>query len=311
MALLDAAGFTDKGARQHNEDALLLCDDLGLYAVADGVGGVRGGDVASATVCATLEAQIRAGHSLSRAMDQAHIQVLDAAARAEGITGSASTAVAVLLEGARLQLAWVGDSRAYLWDGELQLLSKDHSLAQELVDSSQLDFAEIEQYPRKNVITQALGNRNGAPITASKRGHLRTPCVLMLCSDGLSGELTEEMLIAALSSINSAQDCARKLVETAVDGGGQDNASCIVIHLPELPPPPPEEPTLAFMRYGSDGRWHLAETTATEETSVNPAASRAAGAPGSSAAGEPPAKGRIRKLCRYLWHSAARGARLR
>lgn len=268
---LEAAGFSHKGARQHNEDALLLCDDIGLYVVADGVGGAQGGEVASGIVCETFEVQLRAGNSLTEATDQAHVDVVDAAASEEGIAGAASTAVAVKLEGAQLQLAWVGDSRAYLWDGELQLLSKDHSLVQSLVDTAQLDFAEMVQHPQKNIVTQALGSRNGAPVTASKQGHLRTPCVLMLCSDGVSDELTEQILIATLSSNDSAQTCARTLVETAVNGGGQDNASCIVIRLSDLPPPPPKEPTLAFMRYGTDKLWHLAETTSTEDTQINPA----------------------------------------
>ncbi len=270
MTTLDTGGFSHKGARPHNEDALLLCDDLGLYAVADGVGGVKGGEVASSIVCATLEAGLRAGHSLTVAMDQAHADILGAASRGEGVPGSASTAVAVTLKGSQLELAWVGDSRAYLWDGQLQLLSKDHSLVQSLVDTAQLDFAEMEQHPQKNIISQALGSRNGAPVTASKQGLLRTPCVIMLCSDGVSGELSEEMLINTLSSDNSAQHCARTLVEAAVNGGGQDNASCIVIRVPRLDASAADESRLAFMRFGPDKRWHLADAPATEDTRVNP-----------------------------------------
>jgi protein phosphatase len=246
-----------------------------LYVVADGVGGAQAGEVASGIVCATIENRVRAGGCLAEALEQAHAEVLAAASTAESLTGAASTAVAVHLAGASLQLAWVGDSRAYLWDGELKLLSKDHSLVQQLVDTAQLDFADMEQHPRKNVITQALGSRNGAPTAASKQGHLRTPCVLMLCSDGVSGELTEQELMDTLSSNRSAEVCARTLVEAAVNGGGQDNASCIIIRLPELEAPPANEPTLAFMRYGNDGLWHLANNTAAEDTRVNPQATAA------------------------------------
>lgn len=278
MATLNAAGFSDKGARKHNEDALLLCDDLGLYIVADGVGGVKGGEVASGIVCTTIAEKVRAGASLSVAMDDAHEEVIAAAAKGEGVKGSASTAVAAQFEGALLQLAWVGDSRAYLWDGELQLLSKDHSLVQSLVDTAQLDFAQMEQHPQKNVITQALGSRNGPPVTASKRGHLKTPCVVMLCSDGVSGELTERQLIAELSSDQSAQACAKTLVETAVNGGGQDNASCIVINIPKLPAAGHKEPMLAFMRYSTNNLWQLAAIESvdeiTDETQINLSASR-------------------------------------
>lgn len=271
MTTADAGGFSHRGARQHNEDALLLCDDLGLYAVADGVGGAQGGEVASRIVCATLETSTRAGQSLVTAMDQAHADILSAAASGEGVPGSASTAVAVKLTGAQLELAWVGDSRAYLWDGELQLLSKDHSLVQSLVDTAQLDFADIEQHPQKNIINQALGSRNGAPVAACKQGVLRTPCVLMLCSDGVSGELSEQMLIATLTNANSsATDCARTLVEAAVNGGGQDNASCIVIRLPRLAAAVDDAATLAFMRFGQDQRWHLADVPEAENTRINP-----------------------------------------
>ncbi len=203
-------------------------------------------------------------------MDRAHAEVLSAAARGEGVPGSASTAVAVTLNKARLQLAWVGDSRAYVWDGELQLLSKDHSLVQTLVDTAQLDFAEIEHHPQKNVISQALGSRSGTPVTAYKEGSLKTPCVLMLCSDGVSGELSERRLIDTLASGQSAEACARSLVEAAVGGGGQDNASCIIIRVPKMGLPLATEPTLAFMRYGADNRWHLAETVAAGDTQMNP-----------------------------------------
>ena len=269
VTALDTAGYSHVGARRHNEDALLVCDELGLYAVADGVGGIQGGEVASRIVCAALEAGLRAGLSLNAAMDQAHAEVLSAAARGEGVPGSASTAVAVTLKNAQLQLAWVGDSRAYVWDGELQLLSKDHSLVQSLVDTAQLDFAEIEHHPQKNVISQALGSRSGTPVTAYKEGSLKTPCVVMLCSDGVSGELSERRLIDTLASGESAEACARSLVEAAVGGGGQDNASCIVIRVPKLTPPAETESTLAFMRYGADNRWHLAESGAAGDTQIN------------------------------------------
>ncbi|MFV0275603.1 MAG: PP2C family protein-serine/threonine phosphatase [Parahaliea sp.] len=286
MTLLDTAGCSHRGTRQHNEDSLLLQDDIGLYVVADGVGGAQAGEVASGITCASLERQLRCGASLEQALEQAHRDILVAAGADGGRPGMASTAVAAVLRGTQLQLAWVGDSRAYLWDDALQLLTKDHSLVQNLVDTGQLAFEDMERHPQKHLITQALGSRQHTPRIDSKRGQLHPSSVLLLCSDGVSGVIPEPELIDILSGNDSATILARTLVDTALAAGSDDNASCIVIRLPggqaDVPCPPTDQ-ALAFMRYGRDRRWRLEPSMAGEETQINPAMPTASTAPRNTA----------------------------
>lgn len=231
--MLESAGYTDKARRQHNEDAYLLNDELNLYVVADGVGGLQAGEVASQLVCEVVAQQVQQGASLETAILTAHTEVSAAAERGEGRSGMASTVVVVRFDGSDYELAWVGDSRIYLWDGELKLLTKDHSYVQSLYDAGQITLAETDTHPKKNVITQAVGSGAAEIKVASNRGTLAQGQSLLLCSDGVSGELTGKQLVEKMSSKAAAAQISKELVQCAVQAGGKDNATCVYVRASE------------------------------------------------------------------------------
>lgn len=227
--MFDSAGYTDIGQRKHNEDSYLIDKDLGLYVVADGVGGLQAGEVASRLVCEVVRQGISDDQSLEEAVVSAHAEVMAATQRGDGRAGMASTVVAARFTGDNYELAWVGDSRIYLWDGELKLLSKDHSYVQSLFDAGQISLAEMDTHPKKNVITQAVGGASESVKVSVNRGTIGEGDSLLLCSDGVSGELTAAQLLEFMSSSNSPDQIARDLVMTAVNAGGKDNATCVYL----------------------------------------------------------------------------------
>lgn len=227
--MFDSAGYTDQGQRKHNEDSYLLDKDLNLYIVADGVGGLQAGEIASQLVCEVVRDRIRDGQGLADAIASAHAEVAAATERGDGRAGMASTVVAARFTGNDYELAWVGDSRIYLWDGELKLLTKDHSYVQSLFDAGQIELAEMETHPKKNVITQAVGGTAETINVSVNRGTIGAGNCLLLCSDGVSGELSGAQLLAFMSSNDSPDDVAKDLVMTAVNAGGKDNATCVFL----------------------------------------------------------------------------------
>lgn len=227
--MFDSAGYTDIGQRKHNEDSYLLDKDLGLYIVADGVGGLQAGEVASKLVCEVVRQCVGEGDSLEEAIASAHGEVMAATQRGDGRAGMASTIVAARITGNDYELAWVGDSRIYLWDGELKLLSKDHSYVQSLFDAGQISLAEMDTHPKKNVITQAVGGSSESIKVSVNRGTMGEGNSMLLCSDGVSGELTGAQLLAFMSSSDAPEQVARDLVMSAVNAGGKDNATCVYL----------------------------------------------------------------------------------
>jgi protein phosphatase len=231
---VDYAARTDVGkTREHNEDSFCVNADLGLYVVADGMGGHASGEVASEIAVRTIEQRIKQGCGLVEAIENAHTAIVDGVKEGLGKHGMGTTVVAIQLAGDRYKLAWVGDSRAYLWDGELSQISKDHSMVQMLIDSGQITRAEARNHPRKNVIYQNLG-------AAEVEGHqvsveqdvLYKDQKIILCSDGLSDEVDDAQISEIMSLADNVEDAAEKLVTAALDNGGNDNVSVIVISAP-------------------------------------------------------------------------------
>ena len=140
---LDIGSHTDIGRRARNEDSLLIDRDLGLVVVADGVGGHHGGEIASGLACEVLQREVAAGSSPSKAINQANTEILEAEIAGRGKPGMASTVVAVLLTQNGYEIAWLGDSRVYLWDGKLSLLTRDHSFVEEQLASGKISFRWI------------------------------------------------------------------------------------------------------------------------------------------------------------------------
>lgn len=225
-----AIGCTDVGQRSHNEDAFLVNEDIGLIIVADGVGGHQAGEVASALTCEVLEREAAAGVTLDESIKIANIEVFEAVAQELGRAGMASTVVALRFDGLTWDLAWVGDSRAYLWDGQLGLLSRDHSLVESLVQSGQISLEEARSHPKKNVIDQAIGLQAEDNLRIGHNsGELQPGQVLLLCSDGLNDVLDSSEISAILSSAAPLEDRCRQLVMSAVDRGGRDNTTVVLL----------------------------------------------------------------------------------
>ncbi|MEX6504645.1 PP2C family protein-serine/threonine phosphatase [Pseudomonas zhanjiangensis] len=216
--------------REHNEDALLCCPELGLWAVADGLGGHNCGEVASAMALQALQDACASGAALSEAVHAANGAVLAAAEADRECRGMGTTLVAVRFLGADFQIAWAGDSRAYRLDADgIACLSHDHSWVQAMIDAGQMSLDEARQHPRRGVIFQCLGRPDQALEVGLVEGHLQPHELLLLCSDGLTGELTDAQIQQLCANAGSLEAMVASLVGAANLMGGHDNISCIVL----------------------------------------------------------------------------------
>jgi protein phosphatase len=244
-----AAGRTDPGrVRDHNEDRVLLAHDLGLFAVADGMGGHASGQIASAAVAASMRNFFEATEGttvapegdddaglppsalrLVHAIRKANRDVFEISTRHPEHRGMGSTVVAVHLDGPSVTLAHVGDSRCYrLRGGAITQLTGDHSLlAEALKHRPDLSEAERAALP-KNVITRALGMRPSVKVDVQQL-QLEAGDLLLLCSDGLHGMLDDETLAEAAGLNEDLAQASELLVALANDAGGTDNVSVVLI----------------------------------------------------------------------------------
>ncbi|MDC7824409.1 protein phosphatase 2C domain-containing protein [Pseudomonas sp. BLCC-B13] len=215
--------------RGHNEDAVLCLPELGLWAVADGMGGHECGEVASALALDTLRQSVVAGSGLESSIHAAHQAIL-AAVQEEGGRRMGSTVVAVRFVDADYEVAWIGDSRAYRisLDG-IERLTRDHSWVQAMIDAGELSLAEARQHPRRNIVTQCLGQGEQALEVGRVQGSLAPGELLLLCSDGLTGELTDEQIQEVCAGAATLDELVDELIGLANRLGGKDNISCIVL----------------------------------------------------------------------------------
>lgn len=215
--------------RGHNEDAVLCLPELGLWAVADGMGGHECGEVASALALDTLRQSVVAGSGLESSIHAAHQAIL-AAVQEEGGRRMGSTVVAVRFVDADYEVAWIGDSRAYRisLDG-IERLTRDHSWVQAMIDAGELSLAEARQHPRRNIVTQCLGQGEQELEVGHVQGSLAPGELLLLCSDGLTGELTDEQIQEVCAGAATLDELVDELIGLANRLGGKDNISCIVL----------------------------------------------------------------------------------
>lgn len=218
--------------RTHNEDAVLLSPPL--FAVADGLGGHQAGEIASTVAIeALMEAAPRRADAkaLGRAARTANGAVLDAAADGYGRSGMGTTLTAAIVDGTRIAVAQVGDSRAYLYhSGELEPITEDHSMVADLVRQGSLSAAEAREHPQRSIITRALGSdpnmyADTFEVTADVGDKL------LLCSDGLTSMLTDAQITDVLGSFRDPQSTVRALVDAANAAGGHDNISVVVVEI--------------------------------------------------------------------------------
>jgi serine/threonine protein phosphatase PrpC len=256
-------GATDVGrVRDNNEDAFLVADVESeksliastrqtltlagrslLFAVSDGMGGENAGEVASRLTLTSLlraaaEERPKVGPAAALRVSVEHANdVVAAASSAPGSTGMGATLVAVLVEGDQAFIAAVGDSRVYLLrQNQLIQTTQDQTFLQYLIDSNAITPDQIESFPHKNVILQAVGR---APVLdlPLRRLALRRDDVLVLCSDGLTGEVDDEEIRRILTTTAPLDEACRHLIAAANAHGGRDNVTVVLatVHGDGLP----------------------------------------------------------------------------
>lgn len=236
MKRIVATGATDIGqVRQGNEDAFLVADSI--VAVADGMGGHLAGEVASAAALepvADLDGRVfpdaqQAVDALRSAVVEANRRVLQMAEDEPTYRGMGTTLTTALVEGRRLHIAHVGDSRAYLLrDGELRQLTDDHTLVQHLIDEGQISAAQAAHHPQRSVITRAIGV--GPDLEVDTLSFDLAPGdTLLLCSDGLTGVVDDETIASVLAATPDEQAAVTTLITRANEAGGPDNITVVLL----------------------------------------------------------------------------------
>jgi PPM family protein phosphatase len=224
---------TDIGqVREGNEDAILINDPL--YAVADGMGGHRGGEVASNLALQTVEQMFaqRQG-TLTEQVERANRAVFERSQSDRDVSGMGTTLTAALIEGGAVRLAHVGDSRAYLFrGGKLQLLTEDHTLVHRMVVEGEITETEAENHPHRSVLTRALGVEGDVRVDETKV-EVREGDRLLLCTDGLTGMLSEDEIESILQDVRDPQEAVDRLVREANRAGGIDNITAVIIDFTE------------------------------------------------------------------------------
>lgn len=240
---MNIVGATDKGKiRSVNEDGFdfgVFEDGTAWAIVCDGMGGVRGGHIASRIVLDMVSEKIKKcynKHMPSHCFENvflstittANVIVHDRSFIDEDLKGMGTTIAAVIVKDNAACIAHVGDSRVYKISGKtIKQITKDHSLAQEMLDSGQLTKEEFENYPKKNIITRALGVEETIDIdfdfTTVEPGE-----ALVLCSDGLSGLISDDDILKVYID-NSLQEVCEKYIDKANNNGGHDNITVVVM----------------------------------------------------------------------------------
>ena len=229
---------TDVGnVREQNEDSLIVKPPL--YVVADGMGGHAAGEIASEIAVNVIE-QHAPDHpdaeALGHAVEEANRAIINAALAGEGREGMGTTCTAAILEKDRLVIAQVGDSRAYLLhNGRLMQLTRDHSLMADMIETGQISPSEARVHPNRSVITRALGS-DPTTVPDLYEINVQTGDRLLLCSDGLTGMITDSEIESIMNRLTDAQLCAAQLVNTAIASGGMDNVTVIVVDVEGMQP---------------------------------------------------------------------------
>jgi protein phosphatase len=230
----ESGAATHVGAvRRINEDHYLVRPDSGIWAVADGMGGHEAGDVASATVIEALDA-IEPSQSSADLLARCEASIAGATDRLMEIGGTRGgitmgTTLAVLLAYSdQYACVWVGDSRVYLVRaGTIEQLSRDHTEVEEFIANGTLTRDEAKNWPRRNVITRAIGTYGEAELDV-KRGILQPDDVFVICSDGLTGCVENEEIRDCVE-MNTSQAACDTLVELALARNVDDNVTVIVV----------------------------------------------------------------------------------
>ncbi|MEW6446987.1 MAG: Stp1/IreP family PP2C-type Ser/Thr phosphatase [Bacillota bacterium] len=232
---MEWAVLSHKGlARAKNEDNLLVCADIGLFAVADGMGGHQAGEVASRLALESLERAVRQNDEsdllavLTNAFEQANQNVYMAAQSNPECEKMGTTLTACIIRAGNLFWLHVGDSRGYLVrNNEIKQFTEDHSYVSDFVRKGELTPEEAEVHPYRHVLTRALGTE---PLIQVDKGivKLEPNDVVLLCTDGLTLHLNDHEILEIARNGRPTEQ-VRKLVKTALERGGLDNVTLILI----------------------------------------------------------------------------------
>ena len=247
---IEVVGETNVGMkRNHNEDNFSVLEDSGLYIVADGMGGHASGEVASKMAVDSLQEFFVATSSdpertwpykmdrskgyeenrLITGIKLANLRIYESAQRDARQRGTGTTIVTVFAVESGVYIAHVGDSRVYrVRDKKLEQLTEDHSLLNDYIKMKRLTPEEIANFPHKNVIVRALGMKDTVKVD-SRYEQPQENDVIMLCSDGLSGPVTDAETLEIISSTSDLKAAASKLIERANANGGPDNVTVVLV----------------------------------------------------------------------------------
>jgi len=216
--------------RQQNEDCYHADSDAGLWLIADGMGGRQAGEVASAIITEFIPVALKEGASLPESVGRSHQAVLSELEKGRGVAGMGSTAVVLQMKGDDYEIAWVGDSRAYLWNGALHPLTRDHTVVQRLLEAGAIDAQQARDHPHRSSLIQALGSTEIAGVEVETiKGTLSPGDQILLCSDGLTSEVDNGQIAAILNESLNAQQKVDLLIQAALDNGGKDNVTVLLV----------------------------------------------------------------------------------
>ena len=225
------------GRRATNQDAVVtgrLTDGRELVAIADGMGGHQGGEVASQHALETLIASLEAGRTLRDGFADANAAVYQAAQQNPAWTGMGTTLVALLRSGHRYQIANVGDSRAYcVSDDGITQITQDHSFLAEALRDRRMSAEEARSSRWRNALTRAIGSEPEIEIDTFGPFEVQQRHTIVLCSDGLHGSLTDDAMLRCLQQNEDVWDAAACLADEAFEKGSKDNISVAVVSFAE------------------------------------------------------------------------------
>jgi protein phosphatase len=236
LRVVEQAFRTDTGRqRQANEDSFFAGSQL--FAVADGMGGAQAGEVASRIAAESFEPAIRGDESgeayLRSIAETANRRIHSIAQRDSTRSGMGTTLTAALVEDDEVSIAHVGDSRAYVYrDGNLRLLTSDHSLVEELRRQGRLTDEQAEDHPQRSIITRALGPEDAVEVDTMTFS-ARPGDVFLLCSDGLTTMIKDDRIAEILATADDLDAAVDQLVREANEAGGRDNITAVAFRLAE------------------------------------------------------------------------------
>lgn len=225
--------------RKINEDNYLVDEIRNLFVVADGMGGHKGGEVASTLAIKTIDEFLIIDNNLEnyrnilqKTIKKANTLIYKKAHENEDLSGMGTTLTAVLINANKLFIANIGDSRAYLiTQAEIQLLTEDHSLVRELINSGEITEEAASSHPNKNILTRALGIEENIEIDLFEK-EIKDGDYILLCTDGLTNLIKDEEICDIILG-NEFEKSVEKLMDLALQRGGSDNITLILINYKE------------------------------------------------------------------------------